>query len=253
MELPNSVKYLPSTYGDAFADVYDDWYTRVAEVSNVEGTVALITTLSEGLDVLELGVGTGRLALPIAALGIPITGVDSSSEMLKRLTKSDTSGLVTTHLADMAAWLPAGPFKVIFCAYNTFFNLVEPKDQANCLQLVRDRLSPDGLFIVEAFVPSNYSLLPTRGVEARHMEEATVLNITIREKVSGVVRGQSVQLSDTGPVLRPWRILIRTPDELDQVADRHGLKLVERWQDWDQRPFTSSSDHHVSVYASGNS
>ncbi|MDP6901485.1 MAG: class I SAM-dependent methyltransferase [Acidimicrobiales bacterium] len=250
MELSNSVNYLCSTYGDAFADVYDDWYQQVTDV---EGTAALISNLSEGLDVLELGVGTGRLALPIAAAGVPITGVDSSSEMLKRLTARDTSGLVTTHLADMASWLPTGPFKVIFCAYNTFFNLVNPDDQEKCLQLVSDRLTPDGLFVLEAFVPSNYSLLPTRGVESRHMTEATVLNITIREKISGVVRGQSVQVGEAGPILRPWRILIKTPDELDQVAARQGLNLVERWQDWHRSPFTSSSDHHVSVYASGSS
>ena len=250
MELSNSVNYLCSTYGDAFADVYDDWYQQVTDV---DGTAALISNLSEGLDVLELGVGTGRLALPIAAAGVPITGVDSSSEMLKRLTARDTSGLVTTHLADMASWLPTGPFKVIFCAYNTFFNLVDPDDQERCLQLVSDRLTPDGLFVLEAFVPSNYSLLPTRGVESRHMTEATVLNITIREKISGVVRGQSVQVGEAGPILRPWRILIKTPDELDQVAARQGLNLVERWQDWHRSPFTSSSDHHVSVYASGRS
>lgn len=250
MELSNSVNYLCSTYGDAFADVYDDWYQQVTDV---EGTAALISNLSEGLDVLELGVGTGRLALPIAAAGVPITGVDSSSEMLKRLTARDTSGLVTTHLADMASWLPTGPFKLIFCAYNTFFNLVNPDDQEKCLQLVSDRLTPDGLFVLEAFVPSNYPLLPTRAVESRHMTKATVLNITIREKISGVVRGQSVQVGEAGPILRPWRILIKTPDELDQVAARHGLDLVERWQDWHRSPFTSSSDHHVSVYASGSS
>jgi len=250
MELSNSVNYLCSTYGDAFADVYDDWYEQVTDV---EGTAALISNLSEGLDVLELGVGTGRLALPIAAAGVPITGVDSSSEMLKRLTARDTSGLVTTHLADMASWLPTGPFKLIFCAYNTFFNLVNPDDQEKCLQLVSDRLTPDGLFVLEAFVPSNYPLLPTRAVESRHMTKATVLNITIREKISGVVRGQSVQVGEAGPILRPWRILIKTPDELDQVAARHGLDLVERWQDWHRSPFTSSSDHHVSVYASGSS
>ena len=250
MELSNSVNYLCSTYGDAFADVYDDWYQQVTDV---DGTAALISSLSEGLEVLELGVGTGRLALPIAAAGVPVTGVDSSSEMLKRLTARDTSGLVTTHLADMARWLPVGRFKVIFCAYNTFFNLVDPEDQEKCLQLVSDRLRPDGLFVLEAFVPSNYSLLPTRGVESRHTTEATVLSITIREKISGVVRGQSVQLGEAGPILRPWRILIKTPDELDQIAARNGLDLVERWQDWHQRPFTSSSDHHVSVYASASS
>lgn len=250
MELSNSVNYLSSTYGDAFADVYDDWYQQVTDV---KGTVSLISRLSQGLDVLELGIGTGRLALPIASKGIPTTGVDSSPEMLRRLRARDSSGVVKSHLTNMSNWLPPGPFKIIFCAYNTFFNLVDPAEQEQCLQLVSNRLAPDGLFIVEAFVPSNYSLLPTRGVEFRHLTDATVLNITIREKVSGIVRGQSVELSESGAVLRPWRILIKTPDELDQIAARQGLKLVERWQDWQQSAFTSTSDHHVSVYASANS
>lgn len=250
MELPDSVNYLSSTYGDAFADVYDDWYQQVTDV---EGTVSLISDLSQGLDVLELGVGTGRLALPIASKGVPTTGVDSSREMLRRLRVRDTSALVKVHLANMGNWLPTGPFKIIFCAYNTFFNLISPTEQEQCLQLVRDRLTPDGLFIVEAFVPSDLSLLPTRGVESRHLEHSTVLNITIREKISGIVRGQSVELTENGAVLRPWRILIRTPDELDQIAAHQGLKLVERWQDWNRSAFTSTSNHHVSVYASANS
>ena len=78
MDLSNSVSYLCSTYGDAFADVYDDWYQQVTDV---DGTTNLITDLSDGLGVLELGVGTGRLALPIARRGIPVSGVDASPEM----------------------------------------------------------------------------------------------------------------------------------------------------------------------------
>ena len=249
MDLPNSVSYLCSTYGDAFADVYDDWYQQVTDV---DGTTNLITDLSDGLGVLELGVGTGRLALPIARRGIPVSGVDASPEMLKRLAVRDSEKLIDSYLADMSEWLPSGPYKVIFCAYNTFFNLVGQDDQEECLTLIRDRLRPDGFFVVEAFVPSNYSQLPTRGVESRHLSNSAVLNITIREKMSGIIRGQSVELGDDGVVLRPWRIRVRTPDELDQLASDHGLRLVERWQDWYRSPFTSSSDHHISVYASTN-
>ena len=250
MELPNSVSYLCSTYGDAFADVYDDWYQQVTDV---EGTANLITALAEGMEVLELGVGTGRLALPIAERGVPVSGVDASSEMLRRLDIRDSQKLVRPYFADMAEWLPAGPYKVIFCAYNTFFNLVGEDDQEDCLRLIRDRLRPDGLFVIEAFVPSNYSQLPTRGVESRHLSDSAIFNITIREKMSGIIRGQSIELAEGGATLRPWRIRVRTPDELDQLAKIQGLKLVERWQDWYQRPFTSSSDHHISVYASTNS
>ena len=249
MDLTNSVSYLCSTYGDSFADVYDDWYQQVTDV---DGTANFIAGLSDGLEVLELGVGTGRLALPIARKGIPISGIDASPAMLKRLAIWDSQKLVRPYLADMSDWLPSGPYKVIFCAYNTFFNLVGQGDQEDCLKLVRDRLHPDGFFVLEAFVPSNYSQLPTRGVESRHLSNGAVFNITIRERMSGVIRGQSVELGDSGVVLRPWRVRVRTPDELDQLASDLGFGLVERWQDWYRSPFSSSSDHHISVYASTN-
>ena len=82
------------------------------------------------------------------------------------------------------------------------------------------------------------------------MSNGAVFNITIREKISGVIRGQSVELDDSGVVLRPWRVRVRTPDELDQLASDLGFRLVERWQDWYRSPFSSSSDHPISVYAS---
>ena len=242
----NTPNYQTSTYGDAFADIYDDWYQNVTDI---EGTVDIVTSLAQGQKILELGVGTGRLALPIALTGAAVCGVDSSSAMLDHLAKRDHSHLIETHLMDMASRLPKGPFRVIFCAYNTFFNLTGPNDQESCLELVRERLEPEGRFVLEAFVPSSSADLPTRGTESRHTANATVMNITIREPTSKLIRGQSVEIKETAITLRPWRIRVRTPAELDHVAGRHGLRLLERWEDWRQTPFTNNSDHHVSVYA----
>ena len=242
----NRANYQSSTYGDGFADIYDDWYRNVTDIG---GTVDLITNLAQSHPILELGVGTGRLALPISATGASICGVDSSAAMLDRLAKRDHLGAIDTHRADMAQWLPTGPFGVIFSAYNTFFNLVTLDDQDSCLELVRERLEPGGRFVLEAFVPSTSPDLPSRGVESRHTSDATVLNVTIQEQSSSLVRGQSVEITQAGVTLRPWRILFRTPTELDDCATRHRLTLVDRWEDWRQTPFTDSSDHHVSVYA----
>ena len=122
-------------------------------------------------------------------------------------------------------------------------------DQDSCLELVRERLQPGGRFVLEAFVPSTSPDLPSRGVESRHTSDATVLNVTIQEQSSSLVRGQSVEITQAAVTLRPWRILFRTPTELDDCATRHRLTLVDRWEDWRQTPFTDSSDHHVSVYA----
>ena len=246
MALSNTPNYQSSTYGDGFADIYDDWYQ---DVTDIDGTVEFIMSLAQGKKILELGVGTGRLALPIASTGAPVSGVDSSSAMLDRLARRDRARLVETHLADMAHWLPTGPFQVIFCAYNTFFNLVGSNAQESCLKLVGQRLEPNGRFILEAFVPSNSPDLPTRGIECRHTANTTVMNITIREQTSRLIRGQSVEINEGGITLRPWRIRVRTPSELDNSAGRHGLRLLERWEDWHRTPFTNNSDRHVSVYA----
>ena len=245
MAQSNTSNYHSSTYGDGFADIYDDWYQ---DVTDVESTVAFIVSLAQGKKILELGVGTGRLALPIAATGTPVSGVDSSSAMLDRLAKRDSSRLIETHLADMAHWLPKGRFQVIFCAYNTFFNLIGSNAQESCLKLVEQRLEPNGRFILEAFAPSISPDLPTRGIECRHTANTTVMNITIREQTSRLVRGQSVEINEGGITLRPWRISVRTPRELDDSASRHGLRLLERWEDWHRTPFTNDSARHVSVY-----
>ncbi|NNE11485.1 MAG: class I SAM-dependent methyltransferase, partial [Ilumatobacter sp.] len=146
--------YDDSTYGDAFADVYDDWY---ADVSDVTTTVDMLLALAEGGEALELGVGTGRLAVPLARSGRPhgvaVTGVDSSEAMLERLRRRDTDGLVTTALGSMARDLPGGPYRLVFAAYNTIFNLRSARDQAACFASVADVLVPGGRFVVEAYVP----------------------------------------------------------------------------------------------------
>src|SRR4051794_26981843 len=107
-----------SSYGDAFADVYDDWYGGISDVAATGGTLA---ALADGRPVLELGVGTGRLAVPLAALGVDVTGIDSSAAMLDVL--AGKHGAVRALRGDMVDDLPTGPFGLAFVAYNTLFNL----------------------------------------------------------------------------------------------------------------------------------
>ncbi|MFN6120666.1 MAG: class I SAM-dependent DNA methyltransferase, partial [Actinomycetes bacterium] len=139
------------SYGDAFADVYDEWY---ADVTDLDATVAFVAALA-GPDgsVLELGVGTGRLAVPIAARAGRVVGVDTSRRMLEELARSDVDRTVTTVHGDMVDDLPDGPFDVVLAAYNTVFNLTSAERQQACFDQVAARLAPGGRFVVEAFVP----------------------------------------------------------------------------------------------------
>ena len=106
--------YDSSSYGDAFADVYDDWYR---DISDIDATVACVTALARSGRVLELGVGTGRLALPLASGGCTVTGVDSSARMLEHLARNDPDRTITCVHGDMVDDLPEGPFDVALVAY----------------------------------------------------------------------------------------------------------------------------------------
>ena len=148
--------YDASSYGDAFADVYDDWYEGI---SDVDLTVVELLDLAGSGPVLELGVGTGRIAVPLAeaglAIGVTVVGIDASEAMLARLAWRDPGGLVTPIHGDMRSDLPDGPFGLVFAAYNTLFNLTDEGAQARCFADVADRLRPGGRFVIEAFVPDD--------------------------------------------------------------------------------------------------
>ncbi len=151
-------EYGPGTYGASFADVYDDWYGNVSDVS---ATVAGVSALADGGAVLELGVGTGRIAIPLAAAGVDVVGVDASAEMLGRLGAKPGSRTVGVILADIAA-LPVadGRFAVAFAAFNTFFNLTDDDAQRRCVHRLAEVLRPGGRFVVEGFVPPRDGFSP---------------------------------------------------------------------------------------------
>lgn len=235
----------PSAYGEAIADVYDDWY---ADVSDVEGTVAAVARLAAGGPVLELGVGTGRLALPLAAAGVEVHGVDASPAMVERLRAKPGGADVPVLVADFAERLPQVPggFAVALVAFNTFLNLVDPGAQERCLHLVRNALRPDGVLVVEAFVPAE-DPVPS-GVDVRSVgNEEIVLSVFRTE--GDVVRGALVSLSPADGVrLRPWAIRPRSPEALDALAATAGFAVEARHAGWRGEPYTDVADRHVTVY-----
>ncbi len=243
--------YDDRSYGDGFADVYDDWY---AEVTDVEATVGRMLALAgPNGRVLELGVGTGRLALPMAAAGLAVVGVDTSTAMLERLAERDPGRLIDVVCGDMVADLPDGPFDAALVAYNTIFNLPDEQRQLACFAAVAERLRPGGSFVVEAFVPE-VEVPPAAGsdVSVRSLAvDQVVLSVSVNDPARQRIEGQFVQLSESGGVrLRPWSIRWATPDQLDAMAASAGLQLVDRYADMSGTPFTDDSPHHVSVYAS---
>jgi len=246
--------YTRSSYGDAFADVYDAWYTGI---SDAEVTAAVVSALAAELAgtgrpgrVLELAVGTGRLALPIAARGLEVHGVDTSAAMLERLRRGDPDGRVTVVLGDMVEDLPDGPFDVALLAYNSLFNLESAERQAACFAAVAARLAPGGTFVVEAFVPEDPPRVGT-AVAVRSMSATeVVLSISDHDPVAQRAEGHLVQFVDGERVrLRPWAVRYAAPPELDAMAASAGFTLDHRWEDFEGHPFGDDSPRHVSVYA----
>jgi SAM-dependent methyltransferase len=245
--------YDATTYGAAFADVYDEWYTGISDVA---ATVATLLELAGGGPVLELAVGSGRLAVPLARAGAPrgvsVTGIDASAEMLARLHAHDPDGLVAACAGDMVADLPAGPFTLAFVAYNSLFNLTAAGAHAACFAAVAARLTPGGRFVVEAFVPDTRrdgDHVAVRTLAA----DRVVLEITRHRAAEQSADGQFVEFAGAPGAaatvrLRPWSIRYATPAQLDDYAAAAGFVLEQRWEDFTGEPFTADSPRHVSVF-----
>ena len=238
-------------YGRSFADVYDEWYADAP----TDALVAFVARrVAAGAAVLELGVGTGRVALALAAAGFAVTGVDSSPEMLARLADKPDAASVTAVLADAAdpsAYAPASADAVLG-VFNLLFNLTDEDAQRACLTGCAAALRPGGVVVIEAFVPDPITErrreLVTRSVDGGRV----VLIATDADPAGQTIDGGHIEITEDGMRLRPWRIRVAVPHRIDEMAAAAGLRLVERFEDFDGTPFVDGeSTHHVSVYRLG--
>jgi SAM-dependent methyltransferase len=236
--------YLPSTYGDRIADSYDSLYSEY-DASAVE----LLAELAGAGPVLELGIGTGRLALPLAARGIEVRGIDASEAMVAKLRAKPGSGNLQVTVADFAAFKLDQRYSLIYVAFNTFFALQSQNEQVQCFKAVADHLRDGGCFLIEAFVPDLSRFDRGQRVSVFDLRldgliiEASQHNPALQQVVS-----QTVQLSEAGTRLFPVRLRYAWPSELDLMARLAGLELRERWTNWKREEFGSHSQSHVSVY-----
>ena len=247
--------YGPETYGEHYADVYDDWYgeggrVAITEVGTPDEVAAGIVALANGGPVLELGVGTGRLALPLADRGLAVTGLDASPAMLERLRAKPGADRLTLVECDMAAPLPEmadGSFAVVLVGFNTFFNLTTADAQASCVAAVARLLRPGGRFVVEAFVPAPEAY---DGVSVRKIDvDRVLLDVAAIDPDTQVIAGQRIEITPAGNRLFPYLLRYATPEQFDALAAGVGLSLEHRWADWSGTPFDDEgSQSHVSVW-----
>lgn len=244
--------YDASTYGDRFADVYDEWYAGVTDADACTAALAALVADAGGGPVLELGVGSGRLALPLAALGVEVHGIDASTAMTDRLLAKPGGETIRVTVGDMAELDLADPpaFALAFVAFNTFFNLPTEAAQRRCLQRVAQLLAPQGRFVIEAFVPRDdvgaeaESAVTPRRIAA----DEVVLTVSAVDPAAQTISGQHVHLRESGIRLRPWHLRYATPAQLDELAAAAGLELEHRAAGWHGEPFDEASGVHVSTY-----
>jgi SAM-dependent methyltransferase len=239
--------YDAATFGDRIADFYDEWVAGFP--FDAEATADFLAPLAGGGPALELGIGTGRIALPLIARGVQVHGVDSSESMVAKLRAKPGGAGIPVAMGDFADVPVEGSYHLVFVVFNTFFGLTTQHDQIRCFRNVAEHLSPGGAFVIEAFVPDLGRFDRGQRVEVRRIEaDSVVLNVSIHDPEGQRVDGQGIVISGAGIRLYPVRIRYAWPSELDLMAGLAGLRLKERWAGWHREPFTASSQSHVSVY-----
>jgi hypothetical protein len=213
-------------------------------------TVDFLEQLARGGPALELAIGTGRIALPLAARGVRVDGIDFSEPMVARLRAKPGGDALSVTIGDFAAVPVQGEYRLIYLVFNTIFNLLTQDDQVRCFENVAPHLTDDGVFLVEALVPAYlYRLRDDQYVDAEAIAVGEVrFDVGRYDAVTQHLVETHVTLTRDGVRLGPIVTRYAWPSELDLMARIAGLRLKERWAGWNREPFTADSRRHVSVY-----
>ena len=244
--------YTPAVHDDGYFDeriaaTYDDAEDEMFAAATIDPTVDFLASLAGSGRALEFGIGTGRIALPLAARGVPVDGIDLSTAMVARLRAKPGGDAIGVTIGDIASTTVDGSFSLVYLVFNTIMNLTTQAAQVACFRNAAAHLEPGGYFVVEVMVPELQRLPPGETFRAYGVTEAAwsfdeydVANQGLVshhiDLVDGRVEGTSI------PFRYVW------PSELDLMAEIAGLRLRERWSGWAREPFTSDSTKHVSVW-----
>ena len=238
--------YGASTYGDRIADLYDSWYQEELDPS---AAVEFLARLAGGGRALELGIGTGRVALPLARRGVKVEGIDASEAMLVKLRQKPGGEDIPVVLGDFADVPVDGTYQLVYVPFNTFFALPSQADQIRCLRNIAARLDAGGALVLDVFVPDLTRFHHGQAVMANRVgSDAVLLDVSHHDPVTQTVQSSHVLLGDNRVRLYPVCIRYAWPAELDAMALVAGLVLADRFGDYDRRPFDAASPRHVSVY-----
>jgi SAM-dependent methyltransferase len=232
------------TYSEKTAAVYDEWFSAVDEAA-----IDRLAEFARTGRVLELGIGTGLIALPLAARGIEVHGIDASEAMVARLRIKPGGEAIPVTLGNFADVDVQGKFSLIYIVYNTIFALQTQEEQVRCFQNAGEHLSDGGLFVVETFVPDLTLFSQKQELKVTAITPDRVgLKVSQHDVVTQKIKSQHIAILNNEVKLFPVEIRYAYPAELDLMAQLAGLKLQHRWSSWKQDVFDASSTKHISVY-----
>ena len=233
-------------FGERVAARYDD-DAEIFDPAVVDPVVDLLVELAGNGRALELGIGTGRIALPLAQRGVPVHGIELSKAMAARLRTKPGGGDIGVTIGDFATTTVDETFSVAYLVFNTIMNLTTQDGQVACFRNVAAHLEPGGCFVIEVGVPGLRLLPPGETIHAFHVSESRwgldeydVARQGLTSHHFRIVDGRLERLSI--PFRYAW------PSELDLMAQLAGMRLRDRWSGWKREPFTSESRMHVSVW-----
>lgn len=240
--------YQEATYGDRIAGVYDELYSQLDEKS-----IDILAELARGGPALELGIGTGRIALPLREKGVKVHGIDASEAMLEKLRAKPGGQKIPVTLGDFGKVAVDGQFSLIYVVFNTFYALLSQDAQIDCFMNVADHLDPQGVFVLEVFVPDLTRFTDQQTFRTINLDQDRIqLEASRHDPVSQQVISQHIFITSEGIRHYPVKLRYAWPSELDLMARLAGLELQHRWGDWDRSDFTADSRKHISVYGHTN-
>ena len=239
-------------YGERIASIYDDLYEDAFDKA---GAVAFLAERSRGAEghgegkALELAIGTGRIAVPLAQHGVDVSGIDISEAMVERLRAKPGGADIPVTMGNFADVGVPGPFDLIYLVFNTIFALTTPEEQVELFRNVSARLTDQGVFVVEAFVPDLSRFARFQNTEVNDVTvDGVNVSFSRHDPATQTFSSQQVMIREEGIKMVPVHLRYIWPSEMDLMAKLAGLELRERYASWHRDPFNSESKAHVSVY-----
>ena len=234
-------------FGEQVAATYDDSSSAMFAPALVAATVDVLAELAGRGRALELGIGTGRIALPLAGRGVPVHGIDLSRAMTARLHAKPGGDGIGVTIGDFATTRVDGRFSVAYLVYNTIMNLTTQDAQVACFRNVAAHLEPGGCFVVEVMVPE-LRRMPAGQTIVPFQASPTRWAFDLYDVATQTMSSNYIHVQDGQGTYRSIPFRYVWPAELDLMAQLAGLRLRERWDGWTRRPFTHDSTQHVSIW-----